>query len=481
MAMRLISATGRLLAALALLAAVCACATTATEPSVRTRPPGWRIVERTGEARYLPPESAGWIAATTGQALAGGSEVATGRGGRLIVDAPGRHLSVGPDSRFVLPNEDGEAWLEQRAGWLRYRIAEGAAEPFPDLHPSARAAAVLRGDRRSGQPSWHRGQRQGGPGLGRHPRWPAPDPDDRRPVGARRRGWRHGAGGSYGTGPAASRSSRWSCLRCSPSADLPASPRPRHQRGRRPRYWLPHSRLQRRSGRRCPPARSRSAGPVASPSENRLAAGAERPATSASDFADMMQVWRARPRASNALQAGGQQSWRCRGNRARHPAKRPCGDTPQQTRAPDRWRARWHSGPPPCPIGAQVDQMKDPARLMSRSGLAAAPMVPGRSSALERQKSAPLRPGTWLLLALLLAVTAPAYGFDDKEPSSQAVDDLVLHGLDVPAAANWVVLDANGIAAWRAEGDTRWQRFSRGEVLPPGCEIETGSISRSRW
>ena len=119
--------------------------------------------------------------------------------------------------------------------------------------------------------------------------------------------------------------------------------------------------------------------------------------------------------------------------------------------------------------------MKDPARLMSRSGLAAAPMVPGRSSALERQKSAPLRPGTWLLLALLLAVTAPAYGFDDKEPSSQAVDDLVLHGLDVPAAANWVVLDATGIAAWRAEGDTRWQRFSRGEVLPPGCEIETGS------
>jgi hypothetical protein len=75
----------------------------------------------------------------------------------------------------------------------------------------------------------------------------------------------------------------------------------------------------------------------------------------------------------------------------------------------------------------------------------------------------------------LLAVTAPAYGFDDKEPSSQAVDDLVLHGLDVPAAANWVVLDATGIAAWRAEGDTRWQRFSRGEVLPPGCEIETGS------
>jgi hypothetical protein len=128
MAMRLISATGRPLAALALLAGLCACvATTATEPSVGTRPPGWRIVERTGEARYLPSDSAAWVAATTGQALAGGSEVATGAGGRLIVDAPGRHLSVGPDSRFVLPGED--AWLEQRAGWLRYRIA-AAAQPF---------------------------------------------------------------------------------------------------------------------------------------------------------------------------------------------------------------------------------------------------------------------------------------------------------------------------------------------------------------
>ena len=45
----------------------------------------------------------------------------------------------------------------------------------------------------------------------------------------------------------------------------------------------------------------------------------------------------------------------------------------------------------------------------------------------------------------------------------------------MPAAANWVVLDATGIAAWRAEGATRWQRFTMGEVLPAGCEIETGS------
>jgi hypothetical protein len=130
MAMRLNSANGLPLAALALLAALCACATTATAPSVETRAPGWRIVERTGVARYMAPESAAWSAATTGQGLAGGSEVTTGTGGRLIVDAPGRHLSVGPDSHFVLPGEDGDAWLEQRAGWLRYRIAEAAAQPF---------------------------------------------------------------------------------------------------------------------------------------------------------------------------------------------------------------------------------------------------------------------------------------------------------------------------------------------------------------
>lgn len=130
MAMRLISATGQRLAALALLAALCACATTATELPTEMRPAGWRIVERTGEARYSPPEGAVWVSATTGQALAGGSEVATGRGGRLIVDAPGRHISVGPDSRFVLPDGDRDEWLEQRAGWLRYRIAEAGAQPF---------------------------------------------------------------------------------------------------------------------------------------------------------------------------------------------------------------------------------------------------------------------------------------------------------------------------------------------------------------
>jgi hypothetical protein len=62
--------------------------------------------------------------------LADGSEVSTGGGGRLIVGAPGRHISVGPDSRFVLPHGERDNSLEHRAGWLRYRIAAADGEPF---------------------------------------------------------------------------------------------------------------------------------------------------------------------------------------------------------------------------------------------------------------------------------------------------------------------------------------------------------------
>ena len=103
-------------------------------------------------------------------------------------------------------------------------------------------------------------------------------------------------------------------------------------------------------------------------------------------------------------------------------------------------------------------------------------MAAGGHAAIERHKLADLRPRAWLLFGLLLAaVAAPAHGFDDQEGPSQAAQDLVLNGSGVPTSANWVVLDAAGIAAWRAKGETAWNRFTRGEVLPPGCEIETGS------
>lgn len=130
MAKRLVAANSRRLAALALLGGLCACATTSDQPRPEAQPAGWRIVERIGEARHAPPGAAPWVAATVGETLAEGSEVSTGRGGRLIVDAPGRHISVGPDSRFLLPGRDGNDRLEQRAGWLRYRIAEAEAQPF---------------------------------------------------------------------------------------------------------------------------------------------------------------------------------------------------------------------------------------------------------------------------------------------------------------------------------------------------------------
>jgi hypothetical protein len=90
MAKRLVAATGPRLAALALLGALCACASTSAEPPPEAQPAGWRIVERVGEARYSPPGAAAWVSATVGEMLADGSEVSTGGGGRLIVNAPGR-------------------------------------------------------------------------------------------------------------------------------------------------------------------------------------------------------------------------------------------------------------------------------------------------------------------------------------------------------------------------------------------------------
>ena len=81
----------------------------------------------------------------------------------------------------------------------------------------------------------------------------------------------------------------------------------------------------------------------------------------------------------------------------------------------------------------------------------------------------------WLSAGLLVAAVAPAHGFDDAQPVQGAPHELVLDSSGVPDVANWVVLDANGTAAWRAQGETSWRQFTRGEVLPPGAEIETGS------
>jgi hypothetical protein len=100
-------------------------------------------------------------------------------------------------------------------------------------------------------------------------------------------------------------------------------------------------------------------------------------------------------------------------------------------------------------------------------------MPAARWSPGERRVASGLRRRAWLLLGVLLAAGAPAYAFGE-EPWQQTAQDLIVDSSGVPVSANWVVLDATGTAGWRAQGETRWQRFTRGEVLPPGSEIETG-------
>lgn len=114
--------------ALALLST--ACETAVTERQAQVSQTGWRIVERTGEARYLRPAAAAWQSPTSAQTIPDGSAIETGRGGRLIVGIPGRHLSAGPGSDFVLPRAGADPRLEQRAGQLRYRIATGSGAPL---------------------------------------------------------------------------------------------------------------------------------------------------------------------------------------------------------------------------------------------------------------------------------------------------------------------------------------------------------------
>jgi hypothetical protein len=126
----LLPANSRLLAALTALAAVNGCAMAPSQNGAEAPVAGWRVVERIGEARFSPPEAGTWLAVITGRPIAEGSEVTTGPGGRLILAVPSRHISVGPGSRFSLPHPESGDRLEQRAGWLRYRMASAVGQPF---------------------------------------------------------------------------------------------------------------------------------------------------------------------------------------------------------------------------------------------------------------------------------------------------------------------------------------------------------------
>ena len=86
------------------------------------------MVERLGDARYLAPAASGWSPAIPAATLPGGSQVATGTGGRVILARNDSHLSAGPASRFSLPPVGAGAVLQQHAGWLRYRIADPAPQ-----------------------------------------------------------------------------------------------------------------------------------------------------------------------------------------------------------------------------------------------------------------------------------------------------------------------------------------------------------------
>jgi hypothetical protein len=88
--------------------------------------------------------------------------------------------------------------------------------------------------------------------------------------------------------------------------------------------------------------------------------------------------------------------------------------------------------------------------------------------------------GSWrrvpLLLGLLLALAAaPFHGSQIATRAQELPQGAVLEDPGVPAAASWVVLEVSGTAAWRVQGEPRWRAFELGEVLPPGCEIETGA------
>jgi hypothetical protein len=101
-----------------------------SDPSPEPAGPGWRVVERLGEARYLAPGMAGWEQVAAGSMLPAGSQITTGIGGRLIVHQAANQLSAGTGSRFILPGWEPADRVRQTAGWLRYRIAAAPAATF---------------------------------------------------------------------------------------------------------------------------------------------------------------------------------------------------------------------------------------------------------------------------------------------------------------------------------------------------------------
>jgi hypothetical protein len=106
------------------------------ETSPEVMRPGWRVVERLGEARYLAPGMVGWEQVAAGSMIPPGSQIATGIGGRLIIHEATNQLSAGTGSRFILPGWGTGDSVRQTAGWLRYRVAAAPAAGFGIETPS---------------------------------------------------------------------------------------------------------------------------------------------------------------------------------------------------------------------------------------------------------------------------------------------------------------------------------------------------------
>jgi FecR protein len=88
----------------------------------------WRVVERLGDARFLPPGASPWTPAIAGTLVPAASQVTTGKGGRVILARAGSQISAAPGSEFTLPGAGSAARLEQHSGRLRFRIADAGPE-----------------------------------------------------------------------------------------------------------------------------------------------------------------------------------------------------------------------------------------------------------------------------------------------------------------------------------------------------------------
>jgi hypothetical protein len=88
----------------------------------------WRVVERLGDARFLPPGASPWTPAIAGSLVPAASQVTTGKGGRVILARAGSQISAAPGSEFTLPAAGPAARLEQQSGRLRFRVAAAGSE-----------------------------------------------------------------------------------------------------------------------------------------------------------------------------------------------------------------------------------------------------------------------------------------------------------------------------------------------------------------